>query len=198
MSQHTQVQPEQGNSGFWKHGLLLTLLFGFTVMLVGGAYIYKTRAPIPGAVIDPAGNTLFTAQDVPSGQELFRKRNLMNYGSVLGHGAYFGPDYTAEAIHWMTDAMRTDRGAAQWSTLTAGQKAAIDAEISQELKTNRYDAASGRLTFTAGQAKGWATIVDKYEEAFVNGAPERSRNSLNTILGQAFCATSISEMCEAR
>ena len=47
MSQHTQDQPAQGNSGFWKHGLLLTLLFGFTVMLVGGAYIYKTRAPIP-------------------------------------------------------------------------------------------------------------------------------------------------------
>ena len=47
MSQHTQDQPAQGNSGLWKHGLLLTLLFGFTVMLVGGAYIYKTRAPIP-------------------------------------------------------------------------------------------------------------------------------------------------------
>ena len=117
MSQHTQDQPAQGNSGFWKHGLLLTLLFGFTVMLVGGAYIYKTRAPIPEAVTDPAGKTLFTAQDVQSGQELFRKRNLMNYGSVLGHGAYFGPDYTAEAIHWMTDAMRADRGAAQARSL---------------------------------------------------------------------------------
>ena len=33
---------------------------------------------------------------------------------------------------------------------------------------------------------------------FLNGAPERSRNSLKTIFGQAFCATSISEICEAR
>src|SRR6516225_6171701 len=31
-----------------------------------------------------------------------------------------------------------------------------------------------------------------------NGAPECSRSSLNTIFGQAFCATSISETCEAR
>ena len=31
-----------------------------------------------------------------------------------------------------------------------------------------------------------------------NGAPECSRISLKTIFGQAFCATSISEMCEAR
>jgi hypothetical protein len=34
--------------------------------------------------------------------------------------------------------------------------------------------------------------------AFLNGAPECSRNSLNTIFGHAFCATSISEMCDAR
>src|SRR4051794_31378802 len=48
-------------SGLWKHGLVLTLLFGFTAMLVGGAYIYKTRAPIPVAVTNPSGGTLFTA-----------------------------------------------------------------------------------------------------------------------------------------
>jgi nitric oxide reductase subunit B len=106
MSDSTQNASGQGASGFWKHGLLLTLLFGFTIMLVGGAYIYKTKAPIPATVVDASGAVLFTAEDVQSGQELFRKRNLMNYGSVLGHGAYFGPDYTAEAIHWMTDAMR--------------------------------------------------------------------------------------------
>ena len=29
--------------------------------------------------------------------------------------------------------------------------------------------ASARLVFTAGQAKGWAAIVDKYEAAFVKG-----------------------------
>ena len=92
-------QIQQPKSGFWKHGLLLTLLFGFTVMLIGGAYIYKTRTPIPVAVTDPSGNILFTADDVQLGQELFRKRNLMNYGSVLGHGAYFGPHHTAEALH---------------------------------------------------------------------------------------------------
>jgi nitric oxide reductase subunit B len=30
----------------------------------------------------------------------------MDYGTVLGHGAYLGPDYTAEALHWMTESMR--------------------------------------------------------------------------------------------
>ena len=163
---------QEGKSGFWKHGLLLTLLFGFTVMLIGGAYIYKTRAPIPEKVTDHAGNVLFTAEDIQKGQELFRKRNLMNYGSVLGHGAYFGPDYTAEVIHWMTDAMRAERSNGAYASLSAGQKAAIDAEIALEMKQNRYK--DGTLVFTAGQTKGWAEIVDKYDLSFVQGHPERA------------------------
>src|SRR5579862_1861730 len=92
-------------SGLWKHGLLLTLLFGFTVMIVGGVAMYRSRAPIPETVVGPGGQTLFTAQDIQQGQDLFRKRGLMDYGSVLGHGAYLGPDYTAEALHVMTQTM---------------------------------------------------------------------------------------------
>jgi nitric oxide reductase subunit B len=165
-------QQNTAKSGFWKHGLLLTLLFGFTVMLIGGAYIYKTRAPIPVQVVDSEARVLFTADDIQLGQELFRKRNLMNYGSVLGHGAYFGPDYTAEALHWMTDAMRADRSGGRYASLSTGEKAAIDAEIAQELKTNRYK--DGTLVFTPGQTKGWNAIVDKYEIAFVDGEPDRA------------------------
>jgi nitric oxide reductase subunit B len=167
-------QQNESKSGFWKHGLLLTLLFGFTVMLVGGVYIYRTRAPIPQVVVDPAGNTLFTSDDIQLGQELFRKRNLMNYGSVLGHGAYFGPDYTAEALHWMTDAMRRERSGGNYEALSTGQKAGIDAEIAQELKRNRYDSGTESLAFTAGQTAGWNDIVRKYEIAIIQGAPDRA------------------------
>jgi nitric oxide reductase subunit B len=163
---------QTATSGWWKHGLLLTLLFGFTVMLVGGAYIYRTRAPIPQTVVDPVGSALFTADDIQSGQELFRKRNLMNYGSVLGHGAYFGPDYTAEALHWMTGAMRDERTNGRYTDLGTGAKAAVDAEVAAELKVNRY--SNGTLQFTSGQTRGWETVVDKYEAAFVHGDPGRA------------------------
>jgi nitric oxide reductase subunit B len=157
----------QGKSGFWKHGLLLTLLFGFTVMLIGGAYIYKTRAPIPEAVIDPAGKVLFTAADVQSGQELFRRKNLMNYGSVLGHGAYFGPDYTADALHTMTETMRAQRlGGRSYASLSIGEKASIDAEIAAELKQNRYREHDQTLVFTGGQAKGFEAVAARQGREF--------------------------------
>ena len=112
---------QDNHSGLWKHGLLLTLLFGFTVMIVGGVMMYRSRAPIPETVVDPSGASLFTAADIQEGQDLFRKRGLMDYGSVLGHGAYLGPDYTAESLHWMTEAMRA-RKAGDYAALGTARK----------------------------------------------------------------------------
>ena len=155
-------------SGLWKHGLLLTLLFGFTVMIVGGVMMYRSRAPIPDRVVGPDGATLFTAADIQNGQDLFRKRGLMDYGTVLGHGAYLGPDYTAEALHWTVEAMRP----AGYAGFSVGQKAAADAEIAAEIRVNRYD--GGTLRFTAGQVAGWNAIVERYNKLFVEGQLQRA------------------------
>jgi len=162
---------QEQKSGLWKHGLLLTLLFGFTVMIVGGVLIYQSRAPIPDRVIAPDGSTLFTSANIQNGQDLFRKRGLMDYGTVLGHGAYLGPDYTAEALHWMTDAMHHEKSPV-YDSLGLGAKAAVDAEVVAEIKENRY--SDGTLRFTAGQLAGWNQIVDRYNKLFVDGQLERA------------------------
>jgi nitric oxide reductase subunit B len=162
---------QRQNSGLWKHGLLITLLFGFTVMIVGGVLMYRSRAPIPERVLAPDGATLFTAAGIQNGQDLFRKRGLMDYGSVLGHGAYLGPDYTAEALHWMTEAMRAYK-APDFAARSVPQQAAVDAEIAQELRENRY--ADGTLRFTAAQTAGWNSIVARYGATFAAGQPERA------------------------
>ena len=48
--------------------------------------------------VDPEGNTVFTADDVSEGQTIFLSNGLMQYGSIFGHGAYLGPDYTADYL----------------------------------------------------------------------------------------------------
>jgi nitric oxide reductase subunit B len=167
-------------SGFWKHGLLITLLFGFTVMITGGVLMWRSKAPMPRTVTEPAGRVLFTSGDIQAGQDLFRKRDLMNYGSVLGHGAYLGPDYTAEALHVMTEAMRTRRSGGNYAALGTGQKAAIDAEIAAELKQNRYRDADGVLPFTEAQAEGWDAVVRHYNTVFsqADGSRALTRGAL--------------------
>src|SRR3974377_519899 len=160
-------------SGLWKHGLLLTLLFGFTVMIVGGVLMYRSRAPIPEQVTGPDGAGIFTSSDIQNGQDLFRKRGLMDYGTVLGHGAYLGPDYTAEALHWMGEAMRPagcaalgggGEGGAEAGGVGGGRRAASCAESAAGLRVNRY--ADGTLRFTAGQVAGWNAIVERYHKLF--------------------------------
>ncbi len=165
---------KHSGSGLWKHGLLITLLFGFTVMLVGGWFMYKTRAPIPVRVVASDGTVLFTGEDIQRGQELFRKRDLMNYGSILGHGAYLGPDYTAEALHWMTEAMQAERSSIPYSKMDAPARAAMNAAVGQELHTNTYDPATGVLRFTSGQVRGWNEIVKRYGEQFRSGEDARA------------------------
>jgi nitric oxide reductase subunit B len=169
------MKPRHDNaSGLWKHGLLITLLFGFTVMIVGGISMYRSRAPIPNSVVDPDGRTLFTAADIQQGQDLFRKRDLMDYGSVLGHGAYLGPDYTADALHTMSEAMRAVKSNGRYASLGVGEKAAVDAEVAAEMKANRYDADTGTLRFTAAQTAGWNAVVDRYTKTFAGAKPEWS------------------------
>ena len=49
--------------------------------------------------VDASGTVLFTGQDIIAGQEIFLKNGLMEYGSIFGHGAWLGPDFTADYLH---------------------------------------------------------------------------------------------------
>ncbi len=161
-----------------KHVLLLTMLFAFTTMLVGGGWIYKSRAPIPGQVVAPDGTVVTTKEQIKGGQAVYQKYGLMDYGSVLGHGSYLGPDYTAEALHIMTTAMQDyyaqELHGKPFADLTADQRAGVEARVKEDLKTNRYDEASDTLTLTAAQVAGIEAVRTHYRKVFTEGRPEAS------------------------
>ncbi len=46
---------------------------------------------------------MFTADDISNGQALFLRYGLMDNGTIWGHGAYLGPDYSANALHDIGD-----------------------------------------------------------------------------------------------
>ena len=75
------------------------MLFGFFVMGLLAYYTYTDEPPIPAKVVDANGQVLFTGKDIIAGQEIFLKNGLMEYGSIFGHGAWLGPDYTADYLH---------------------------------------------------------------------------------------------------
>jgi len=124
----------------WMQGMLLTFVVGFAILGYLALRVYQDHAPVPGRVVSEQGQVLFTREDVLSGQEAFLTYGLMQYGSVYGHGAYLGPDFTADYLH---------RQALKMQELDGGPAAAE--RVRQELQANRLDPATDTLRWTDGQ-----------------------------------------------
>jgi nitric oxide reductase subunit B len=126
--------------------------------------------PIPEKVTTPEGKLLFTGQDILAGQAVFQKYGLMDVGSIFGHGAYNGPDFTADYLHNEADlrisSLAKQRFGKDQSQLKAGEKAQLCDEISSELKENRYDPKTGTLTFSETEAQTYDKLQEHYKHLF--------------------------------
>ena len=58
---------------------------------------------------------LFTRDDIVAGMNVFQRYGLMEYGSVYGHGAYLGPDFTAEYLHKSAESLVSTYSTAAFS-----------------------------------------------------------------------------------
>ncbi|MDI3317782.1 MAG: cbb3-type cytochrome c oxidase subunit I, partial [Bacillota bacterium] len=61
-----------------------------------------------------------------------------------------------------------------YAGLDAGEKAAVDAAVAQELKTNRYDPATKTLRLSAGEVQGLEAVRAATAQLFRNGRPAQA------------------------
>lgn len=113
-----------------------------------------------------AGEVLFTGDDILAGQHIFQKYGLMQFGTIFGHGAYLGPDFTAQYLHRQGEAMF-----ASYREGTLPEAEAL-ARVKRDLKTNRYDPASEVLEYTPAQGRAFARMVDYYLGWFGPGSSQ--------------------------
>src|SRR5688500_1190457 len=132
-------------SSRWFQGAILTYLIGFTVLGMLAYLVYRDQPPIPGKVV--AGDqVLFTRDDVLKGMNVFQRYGVMEYGSVYGHGAYLGPDFTAEYLHKSAEFLIKAYAAAPAGTLSARER------VTAELHGNTYQPTEDLLTWSAPRA----------------------------------------------
>ena len=86
-------------SPWWRRAVLMVMFCGFAVLSLVTVKTYQGAPPIPETVVDTSGQRLFTGEDIEHGQDVFLKYALMEHGTLWGHGAYLGPDYSAEYLH---------------------------------------------------------------------------------------------------
>ncbi|WP_345036239.1 nitric-oxide reductase large subunit [Georgenia daeguensis] len=142
----------------WVQGVALVMLFGFFVMGLLALRTYTDSMPQPDRVVDAQGEVVFTGEDITSGQQIFLRRGLQQYGSVMGHGGYLGPDYTADYLRRSaTYVLDQLEGAGEQDPQGA---------LVEMMRTNRYDEATGTLELTDLQVQAFEEVQQHYADYF--------------------------------
>jgi nitric oxide reductase subunit B len=156
---------------------LLAVVFVVTLVVMGtGALLaYEQAPPIPKDVQGPGGETIATKTQVQEGKTVFQRDGLMNHGSILGNGAYFGPDYTADTLDLKMQYMREYYAEARHGTayeeLSAPERAAVDRRVETELD-DPY-AGEGVVQYSAAEAYAHRQVRAEYVARYHEGSPER-------------------------
>ncbi|MDX9976062.1 MAG: nitric-oxide reductase large subunit, partial [FCB group bacterium] len=153
-------------STLWLQVAIITFAIGFGVLGYLAYRINTDQPPIPAQTVSADGATLYTHDDIMGGQHLFQQYGLMQFGTIFGHGAYLGPDFTAQYLHHASAAMLE-----AYSPGTETPEAR--AQVERDFKQNTYDAASDTLTFSAAQAQAFTRKVEFYTAYFGTDQPER-------------------------
>ncbi len=125
---------------WWK---VFLVIFVVSVFVVGriGYQTYQYAPPIVNFV-DEEGESVFSAEEITAGKQVFLDKVLMDYGSFLGDGGMRGPDFTAEALNltarYMNEYYLTQDE--ETKQVPEGKRESyVRGVVQDELKDNRYD-----------------------------------------------------------
>ncbi|WP_276259921.1 nitric-oxide reductase large subunit [Haloglomus litoreum] len=154
--------------------LAFAFVANLVVMGAGAWYSYEHAPPIPREFEGPDGETVATAEQVRAGKVQFQRNGLMNHGSILGNGAYYGVDYTADALDLKVDAMRDyyarERYGDEYAALPGPEQAAVDDRVEADLASTD---TTSPVQLSAAEAYAHEQVRETYVERYYEGDRER-------------------------
>ncbi|HVY86207.1 MAG TPA: nitric-oxide reductase large subunit [Caulobacterales bacterium] len=147
--------------------LAFVMAASFAALGLMGREIHRQAPPIPSAVVDTAGNVIYTQADIQNGQLAWESMGGQQVGSIWGHGAYVAPDWSADQLHREATALldiwsARENAGRTFAQLSAPQQAALQARLVPEMRTNTYDARTGRITVSADRAEAMRQVKAHY------------------------------------
>jgi nitric oxide reductase subunit B len=175
------LQPQEKLSPLWRIATFVVMIVGFSILGLVTRIAYDNTPPIPKQVVSPTGKVLFTEEQIIAGQGVFLKNNLMEHGTLWGHGAYLGPDYSASHLHeqalTLQELLAHKIYGKSFEQLNQYEQGSILHEVPQILKQNRYDSSTGTLTFTEEESQAYAHSLNYWKDYFTLGlAPGLPKN----------------------
>lgn len=169
-SREISPQIPQKISPAWRYAVVATIVLGMSILGYISFSAYRDAPPIPDKVVDPAGRVVFTAGDILAGQEVFLRYGLMANGTIWGHGAYLGPDFSAQYLHDLAEhageAVANQVHGKTLSALGPAERDAVAAMVAGTLKRNRYDPATRTLAFTEAETGSFVRQISTWAQHF--------------------------------
>ena len=116
--------------------VVAVLIIGFSILGYLGTDVYHQAPPVPTAYVSQDGQVLFTKEDILHGQSAWQSTGGQSVGTVLGHGAYQAPDWTADWLHKevsiMLDIKSQEAFGVLYNQLGTAQQAAVKEVVKEE------------------------------------------------------------------
>jgi nitric oxide reductase subunit B len=119
------------------------------------------------------GKVLLTRQDIQDGQNVWQAMGGQEVGSVWGHGSYAAPDWTADWVHreaefYLNTWANREHGVSDYHKLPPEELAALQARLTQLMRSNTYDARTRTLTISPLRAQAIQAVGNHYSRLFGN------------------------------
>lgn len=150
----------------WWLPLLVIFIISIAGVTMIGIHTYTEAPPIP-SYSSSKNEIVFSNEEVLKGQAIFQKYALMEYGSMFGDGANRGPDYTAEALHYVSRYMN-DYYRSRLKNDSAGEfiRKGMAEQVKAEIKTNQYNKTDNRVLLSDAQIYAALELIKFYYQKF--------------------------------
>lgn len=146
--------------------LLAVLLTTFTILGYMGSEVYKKAPPYPEKFVTSSGETFISKDDILAGQTAWQTTGGMEVGSILGHGAYQAPDWTADWLHrelvaWLDITAQQEHGK-KFDELNHEQQAVLKARLSDEYREKGRVRDDGTVLLSDTRVKAIEAVAPYY------------------------------------
>lgn len=159
-------------ASFW-----IVSIFMVTILIYFTANLAKEVPPLPKQVSSVNGEVLYTYDDIVNGKAMFQQFDLMDYGSLLGMGAYLGPDFTTEFLHkravFLNNYYANEFYSKEFDALNDMEKNYVKARVIQDIKKQTSLKEEGVL-YTEASALAYKANKEYLIEFLTKGDEKRA------------------------
>ncbi len=158
-------------TSFWIIAIIMV-----SMLIYYTANLQKEVPPIPQEVVSASGEVLYTYEDVVEGKALFQQFDLTDWGSLLGMGAYIGPDFSTDLLHYRAEYLYDHYGQQLYgkknSELTDIERGSVKERVKQDFRAETK-LVEGTTVYTDASALAYKKNVEYVVSMLVHGDRER-------------------------